>query len=141
MGADVVLGEGSHADPAGVLAPAIREASRREGLEILVLVVGTTEDPQNLDTQIATLEDAGAIVVRTVREAIERVATRLVHPVAAEGEAIPTPAFEPPFAAINIGLETFHESLLAQGAASVQVDWRPPARGDERLLAILDRMR
>jgi len=45
------------------------------------------------------------------------------------------------FAAVNIGLESFHESLLRQGAASVQVDWRPPAGGNEKLAALLARMK
>jgi FdrA protein len=43
--------------------------------------------------------------------------------------------------AINVGLESFAESLQAQGAKAVQVDWRPPAGGNEKLMAILERMR
>jgi FdrA protein len=46
-----------------------------------------------------------------------------------------------PLAAINVGLESFTESLIAQDAPVVQVDWRPPAGGDERLMAILERMK
>jgi FdrA protein len=46
-----------------------------------------------------------------------------------------------PLAAINVGLESFTESLMAQDAAVIQVDWRPPAGGNERLMAILERMR
>jgi hypothetical protein len=30
---------------------------------------------------------------------------------------------------------------MAQGAAAIQVDWRPPAGGNEKLMAILERMR
>lgn len=41
---------------------------------------------------------------------------------------------------INIGLEIFHESLLVQGAEVVQVDWRPPAGGDENLARILEKL-
>jgi FdrA protein len=44
-------------------------------------------------------------------------------------------------AGINVGLESFAESLVAQGAESVQVDWRPPAGGNEKLMAILERMK
>jgi len=44
-------------------------------------------------------------------------------------------------AAINVGLESFTESLMAQDAPVIQVDWQPPAGGDERLMAILERMR
>jgi FdrA protein len=46
-----------------------------------------------------------------------------------------------PFAAINVGLESFAASLRAQGAPVSQVDWRPPAGGNEQLMAILERMR
>jgi FdrA protein len=50
-------------------------------------------------------------------------------------------AVKSPLAAINVGLETFTESLNAQGAQVIQVDWRPPASGDEKLMAILERMK
>jgi FdrA protein len=38
---------------------------------------------------------------------------------------------------VNIGLESFAEDLRAQGAAVVQLDWRPPAGGDARMAALL----
>jgi FdrA protein len=61
---DVILGLGSHTDPAGATAPAIREARARaaaDGREIAVLahVVGTDLDPQGLARQEATLRSAG----------------------------------------------------------------------------------
>ena len=46
-----------------------------------------------------------------------------------------------PPAVINVGLEGFAEDLAAEGVPVVQVDWSPPAGGDERLgglLAALD---
>jgi FdrA protein len=46
-----------------------------------------------------------------------------------------------PLAAINVGLESFYESLILQGAQAVQVDWRPPAGGNEKLASILARMK
>jgi hypothetical protein len=46
-----------------------------------------------------------------------------------------------PLSAINVGLELFTESLLAQDASVTQVDWKPPAGGKEHLMAILQRMR
>ena len=49
--------------------------------------------------------------------------------------------FSDPLAAINVGVETFYESLKAQGAEVVQVDWRPPAGGNEDLMNILEKMR
>jgi hypothetical protein len=79
---DVVLGEGSHADPAGELAPAVSEALARDDLEVVALVVGTDEDPQDLEKQVGALEEAGAKVFRTTEETIAHVATRLHSAVA-----------------------------------------------------------
>jgi FdrA protein len=64
---DVVLGYGSNPDPAGALAPAIREArevAARAGrrLAVVASVCGTLSDPQGLDRQEATLEEAGVIL-------------------------------------------------------------------------------
>jgi FdrA protein len=46
-----------------------------------------------------------------------------------------------PFAAINVGLESFYESLISQGAQAVHMDWRPPAGGNEKLASLLARMK
>ena len=61
---DVMLGYGAHADPAGELAPAVREAraiAAREGRNLLVLgfLCGTEADPQGLTQQGAKLIEAG----------------------------------------------------------------------------------
>jgi FdrA protein len=67
---DVILGLGSHADPAGATVPAIREALARaqaDGRELAVLahVVGTDLDPQGLARQAATLRAAGVHVLES----------------------------------------------------------------------------
>ncbi len=54
---DVVIGYGSHPDPASELAPAIAKAiadAKKAGrhLEVTCVVTGTDEDPQNFDSQI-----------------------------------------------------------------------------------------
>jgi FdrA protein len=64
---DVVLGYGSHPDPAGALAPAIveaRETASTDGRELVVVasVCGTDLDPQGLDRQERTLAAAGALL-------------------------------------------------------------------------------
>ncbi|SDK94144.1 fdrA domain protein [Natronincola ferrireducens] len=41
---------------------------------------------------------------------------------------------------VNIGLEGFYNSTKEQGTPSIQVDWRPPAGGNEKLLAILAKL-
>ncbi len=145
---DVVLGEGAHADPAGELAPEIERAldeARKEGrtLEIAILVIGTDEDPQDLATQISTLERAGARVCRTVGELVEHAAERLTQAVGDEENRNPVPpeTVQAPLAAVNVGLETFYDSLVSQGAQAVQVEWKPPAGGNEKLAGILARMK
>jgi FdrA protein len=139
---DVVLGHGAHADPAGELAPVIERALADRGgsLDIITLVVGTDEDPQNLAEQIATLRRAGAHVCRTVPEAVEAVWLRQTGVEKSTGIPVPLESVRPPLAAVNVGLESFYDSLLAQGARAVQVEWKPPAGGNEKLAGILARM-
>ena len=58
---DVVLGYASHPDPAGAVAPVIREAlAERPQLAVVAYVLGTEADPQVRSRQEATLSDAGA---------------------------------------------------------------------------------
>ena len=147
---DVVLGYGAHPDPAGELGPAIANARARAGeagrhLEVVAVLVGTDEDPQGFDAQVQQLEAAGA-KVETSNDAAVRYAGRLLQALNPPSTLQPpTPVdlsvLHQPLAAINVGLESFTDSLMAQGAAVIQVDWRPPAGGDERLMAILERMR
>lgn len=64
---DVVLGYGAHPDPAGALAPAVREAraaAAREGRELVVIgfVCGTEGDPQRLASQVARLAESGMVL-------------------------------------------------------------------------------
>lgn len=143
---DVVLGEGAHSDPAAELAPAIAQAlsSRNSAdvtLECVVIVVGTNDDPQGLAGQVERLAQAGATVFRSVDEAIDHVARRFAHPVKDAYPPVNLDTLRAPLAAVNVGLTTFYDSLLAQGAAAVQVEWRPPAGGNERLMAVLSRMK
>lgn len=59
---DVVLGFGSHPDPAGALAPAISHAVGK-GVAVVAYVLGTNEDPQNLTAQKEKLEGLGVVVL------------------------------------------------------------------------------
>jgi len=43
--------------------------------------------------------------------------------------------------AVNLGLDQFADALRDQGAPVVQVDWRPPAGGNEILASLLARMK
>jgi FdrA protein len=150
---DVVLGFGAHPDPAGELAPAIlqaRSVAQEAGrfLEVVAVVVGTDEDPQDLHTQMQQLVQAGAHV-ETSNDAAVRYAGHLLQalastPTTTRAEAPPPvdlSMLTQPLAALNVGLESFTASLKAQDAPVLQVDWRPPAGGNERLMAILEKMR
>lgn len=39
---------------------------------------------------------------------------------------------------INIGIERFSEDLKEAGVPVIQMDWRPPAGGDRKLIEMLD---
>lgn len=185
---DVVLGDGAHPDPAGELAPAIEAARRRPGLEVLVVLVATDRDPQDLEGQAERLLEAGARVFRDVEGAMVYARGRLVPgaPSAAAGNGQAEPGTSPdgppprtvdegdgssgprtgsladdraaagsgetagrldpdalrlPVAAINVGLEAFHRSLVEREVPAVHVEWRPPAAGDERLAAALRKLK
>ena len=138
---DVVLGDGAHPDPAGELAPAISEARRARDVEFVAVVIGTDEDPQNLDSQLEALKGAGALVFEDLASALGHVVDRLGGSQAAPVPPVDLDLLTAPVAAVNVGLESFAASLEDQGAEAVHVDWHPPAGGDDRLLAILDKLR
>ncbi len=138
---DVVLGEGAHPDPASELAPAIAAVVQQAVREVVVVLIGTDEDPQGLEEQEARLQAAGAVVFRDLGPAIVHCLSRLGGPDETSDRPIPLKGFNQPVAAINVGLEAFYESLTAQSAQAVHVDWRPPAGGDDRLQALLEKMK
>ncbi|HEY84897.1 MAG TPA: acyl-CoA synthetase FdrA [Chloroflexi bacterium] len=151
---DVVLGDGAHPDPSGELAPAIAQArtiAQEAGryLEVVAIVVGTDEDPQDFDRQVELLQEAGARVessndgaVRYVGRLIQALnqATADRRPPTA-GTPVDLSVLQQPLAAINAGLNSFTESVIDQEASAIQVDWKPPAGGNEKLMDILARLR
>jgi FdrA protein len=140
---DVVLGEGSHMNPAGELAPVIKElGEKRIGeLEFVAMVIGTDDDPQNMQSQLDQLKDAGVTVFRTATEAVEYISLRFGSGEKNEFAPVNLEQLKQPLAAINVGLESFYDSLISQGAQAVHVEWRPPAGGNERLASLLARMK
>jgi FdrA protein len=147
---DVVLGHGSHPDPASELAPAIQEAIKitaKAGrkLDVVAVVVGTDEDPQDMQKQVEQLETAGAKVFTVNADAarfVGQLMSRLTEQTEEVSEApVDLAMLNDPLSAINVGLESFAESLTVQEAPVVHVDWRPPAGGNEQLMSILDRMK
>ncbi|HSB90835.1 MAG TPA: acyl-CoA synthetase FdrA [Anaerolineales bacterium] len=137
---DVVLGQGAHSDPASELAPAIAEVTS-SGRPVILVVVGTEDDPQGMASQIERLQAAGAVVHTSLGAALDEVVRRLAPATPALPFEVPLGLLGDQPAAINVGLEAFHDSLLAQGSRSVHVDWRPPAGGDDRLMEILAKMK
>jgi hypothetical protein len=43
-----------------------------------------------------------------------------------------------PVVAINLGLKSFGASLEQQGVEVVQVEWAPPAGGDQEMMDLID---
>ena len=139
---DVVLGEGAHHDPASELAPAIAIAKKkRKDVEFIAIVIGTDEDPQDIEAQIEQLEKVGVNIFRNTAEAVAYIDGHFSSQGEGTGPPVSIESFKRSLAAINVGLETFYKSLIAQGAEAVHVDWRPPAGGDEKLMDILAKMK
>ncbi|MCJ7513925.1 MAG: acyl-CoA synthetase FdrA [Anaerolineales bacterium] len=150
---DVVLGYGAHGDPASELAPAIAAAIKSakdadRHLEVVAIVCGTDGDPQGMEGQIRMLKDSGA-KIETSNDAAARHVGRLLQTIERRIEPKTDPTMKPvdlqalknPLAGINVGLESFADSLRDQGAQAVHVDWKPVAGSSERLVSILERMR
>ncbi len=149
---DVVLGDGAHLNPASELAPAIAQAKTIAAdagrfLEVVAVVVGTDEDPQGMDEQISMLKNAG-VRVETSNDTATRYVGKLIRALNPIEEFAPETLppvddtfLSQPVAAINAGLQSFTDSITEQGAEILQVDWRPPAGGNERLMAILAKMK
>ena len=151
---DVVLGDGAHPDPASELAPAIHAAiatanAAGRQLPVVAVVIGTDADPQGLDSQIEQLREAGAFVFTRHDEAVRAVGNALTGDGGQQTtdsgrpttDGIPNTQYPISFSALNVGLESFTDSLKSQGAAVVQVDWKPSAGGNEKLIGLLTKMR
>jgi FdrA protein len=162
---DVVLGEGSHTNPAGELVPVIKEIREKRletiggrvapndykgayrdhivdgELEFVAVVIGTDDDPQNLPSQIEQFKEAGVTVFRTTTEAIEYISLMFYHRDANQFPPVNLEHLKKPLAGINVGLESFYDSLISQGAQALHVEWRPPAGGNEKLAALLQKMK
>ena len=80
---DLVLGFGSHPDPAGALAPHLeaaraKAAARGGRLSVVASVTGTPSDFQGFEDQRRKLEAAGAVVLPSNRQAA-RLAARILQ--------------------------------------------------------------
>lgn len=143
---DVVLGYGSHEDPAGAIAPAISdgiERARQAGREVLVVasVCGTATDPQGLAAQQAILREAGVVVLPSNAMAVNYCLSALRAP-----RDVTAPVSAGPLGdlladgprVVNAGVTWFSDALHESGAPVVQYNWAPIAGGDPRLQRLLE---
>ncbi|WP_426351165.1 acyl-CoA synthetase FdrA [Alloiococcus sp. CFN-8] len=155
---DCVLGYGAHPDMAGALAPHIKEAleiAKSEGRELyfVATVCGTRNDPQDYDQAVRTLEESGAYVEESNAKAV-RLALKLKGiELKEEDKSVVTPSYnkydlpEPSEKVmdllntkptiINVGLESFNDSIVRYGGKSIQYTWKPMAGGNKRLIKII----
>jgi FdrA protein len=90
---DVVLGYGSHPDPAGEIAQICADLVA-SGAAVVCYVLGARADRQGLDRQRATLAEAGAIVTASAAQAA-RVAAAIAARPGQDRPAAPTTAMRP----------------------------------------------
>lgn len=153
---DVVIGYGSHPDMAGALAPALKQAKETNPeLEFVASVVGTKLDPQNYDQQVQTLESLGVHVFDSNAQAVRYSLQLLGHDLVENDKEVvdytSTGTVQFPEVSeqildlintkprvINIGVESFNDSITENGATSVQYAWKPRAGGNKRMIKLLN---
>lgn len=152
---DVVLGYGAHPDMASALAPTIekvKKARLAQGnpVDFIGVLVGTDEDVQPIEDQRGILEAAGVVICENNVQAIQTA----LHQVGNKIEWNPKDVIEKDSAAkselpevneklvklittkpriINVGLQSFTQSIKDNHADVVQFDWRPTAGGNVAL--------
>lgn len=160
---DCMLGYGCHPNMAAALAPAIVEAQERakaEGrtLYFVASVCGTKLDPQDYDAAVSELESAGVLVeksnARAVRLALALKGINFVEedravvdspastdaPVEAPSDAIMELLNHKP-RVINVGVQSFNDSIRDFDGTSVQFNWKPIAGGNKRMIELLNALR
>ena len=157
---DIMLGYGCHPDMAGALAPVIKESlakAEAEGRELYFVgtVCGTEKDIQDYNKEIQILKDCGVLVessnARAVRLALELKGVHMTEedreirdyvlkdnsPLPVPSEAVMELLNNKP-RIINVGVESFNDSLRTFGSKSVQFTWKPLAGGNKRMIHLLN---
>ena len=159
---DCVLGYGCHENMAAELAPVIAsciDQARSEGRELHFVgtVVGTELDPQDYRASIETLEKAGALVEDSNAQAVfKALALKGVSCQPCVRDLLPAPDVpveplpEPSPSVlsmldsaprvINIGVESFCDSIRQAGAEAQHLAWKPQAGGDKHMIDLLTRL-
>ncbi|MEQ7182527.1 DUF1116 domain-containing protein [Enterococcus gallinarum] len=156
---DVVLGYGAHEDMVGALLPAIEAAQTKAktaggDLYFVATVCGTTKDPQNYQDAVDRLKAAGVYVAESNAKAVQLAlllkgvemseADKAVEDYTGTTIDVPTVSEQvmellttkPRI--INVGLQSFNESILQYGGQTEQINWRPRASGNKKMIRILD---
>lgn len=135
---DVVLGFGSHADPAGAVAEAVKAVREKRGEPLVVIasVTGTEEDPQVRSAQIEKLREAGIVITSGPRESVMLAVRLTAERKDVTGGEAPTLLTKEP-QVINIGLREFAQDMQTCGVRCVFHQWAPACQGDERLQKLL----
>ncbi len=156
---DVVLGYGAHEDMVGALLPAIEAAQTTaktagRDLYFVATVCGTTKDPQNYQDAVDRLKAAGVYVAESNAKAVQLAlllkgvemseADKAVEDYTGTTIDVPTVSEQvmellttkPRI--INVGLQSFNESILQYGGQTEQFNWRPRASGNKKMIRILD---
>lgn len=156
---DVVLGYGAHEDMVGALLPAIEAAQATaktagRDLYFVATVCGTTKDPQNYQDAVDRLKTAGVYVAESNAKAVQLAlllkgvemseADKAVEDY--KGTTIDVPTVSEKVMEllttkpriINVGLQSFNESILQYGGQTEQFNWRPRASGNKKMIRILD---
>ena len=156
---DVVLGYGAHEDMVGALLPAIKAAQSQaemagRELYFVATVCGTKNDPQDYQKSVDRLKEARVFVAESNAKAVQLALLlkgitlseedKEVIPYKGETVTIPQPServielLTTKPRVINIGLKSFTESIDTYGGQTVQLDWRPRASGNKKMIKILD---
>lgn len=156
---DVVLGYGAHEDMVGALLPAIKAAqstAKKAGRDLyfVATVCGTSKDPQNYQEAVDRLKAAGVYVAESNAKAVQLAlllkgvemseADKVVEDYTGTTIDVPTVSEQvmellttkPRI--INVGLQSFNESILQYGGRTEQFNWRPRAGGNKKMIRILD---
>lgn len=152
---DIVLGYGAHEDMVGALLPTIKKVqAARPDLQFVATVVGTDKDPQNYREAVQRLKENQLLVAESNAKAVQ-LALSLKGITLTEEDKVVVPyqgtTIEVPEASskimellnskpriINVGLQSFNQSIQAFDGKSTQFNWKPRAGGNKKMIKILN---
>ncbi|MGG5324772.1 hypothetical protein IGJ83_000288 [Enterococcus pernyi] len=156
---DIVLGYGAHEDMVGALLPTIQSVqseAEKAGRELyfVATVCGTKNDPQDYQKSVERLKEAGVFVAESNAKAVQlalllkgiRLSEADKEVLAYDGKTVSVPQPSEQVMellttkprVVNVGLKSFNESIVTYGGQTVQLDWRPRASGNKKMIKILD---